>query len=120
MIIALWQIFIQGKKQEELTLPHNVLISKIRCGNPNKKSTAIHNKNNFLYIGTREGTDLTPLEEENTEKFEKEMAKPEDYIRYIAKRPHSHGLFGNIPLDDIDNVSKNLYKLISIFRITVH
>jgi len=92
-------------------LPHNVLISKIRCGNPNKKSTAIHNKNNFLYIGTREGTDLTPLEEENTEKFEKEMAKPEDYVRYIAKRPHSHGLFGNIPLDDIDKVSKNLYKL---------
>ena len=92
-------------------MPHNVLISKIRCGNPNKKSTAIHNKNNFLYIGTREGTDLTPLEEENTEKFEKEMAKPEDYVRYIAKRSHSHGLFGNIPLDDIDNVSKNLYKL---------
>lgn len=92
-------------------MPHNVLISKIRCGNPNKKSTAIHNKNNFLYIGTREGTDLTPLEEENTEKFEKEMAKPDDYVRYIAKRPHSHGLFGNIPLDDIDEVSKNLYKL---------
>lgn len=111
MIISLWQIFIQGKKQEELILPHNVLISKIRCGNPNKKSTAIHNKNNFLYIGTREGTDLTPLEEENTEKFEKEMAKPDDYVRYIAKRPHSHGLFGNIPLDDIDEVSKNLYKL---------
>lgn len=92
-------------------MPHNVLMSKIRCGNPNKKSTAIHNKNNFLYIGTREGTDLTPLEEENTEKFEKEMAKPDDYVRYIAKRPHSHGLFGNIPLDDIDEVSKNLYKL---------
>ena len=92
-------------------MPHNVLISKIRCGNPNKKSTAIHNKNSFLYIGTREGTDLTPLEEENTEKFEKEMAKPDDYVRYIAKRPHSHGLFGNIPLDDIDEVSKNLYKL---------
>ncbi len=87
------------------------MISKIRCGNPNKKSTAIHNKNNFLYIGTREGTDLTPLEEENTEKFEKEMAKPEDYVRYIAKRSHSHGLFGNIPLDDIDKVSKYLYKL---------
>ena len=103
--------FHSRKKQEELTLPHNVLISKIRCGNPNKKSTAIHNKNNFLYIGTREGTDLTPLEEENTEKFEKEMAKPDDYVRYIAKRPHSHGLFGNIPLDDIDEVSKNLYKL---------
>ncbi len=55
-------------------MPHNVLISKIRCGNPNKKSTAIHNKNSFMYIGTREGTDLTPLEEENTDKFEKEMA----------------------------------------------
>lgn len=103
--------FHSRKKQEELTLPHNVLISIIRCGNPNKKSTAIHIKNNFLYIGTREGTDLTPLEEENTENFEKKMAKPEDYVRYIAKRPRSHGLFGNIPLDDIETVSKNLYKL---------
>lgn len=86
-------------------------MSKIRCGNPNKKSTAIHNRNNFEYIGTREGTDLTPLEDENTEKFEKEMSKPEDYIRYIGKRPHSHGLFGNIPLDDIDKLGKEIYKL---------
>lgn len=92
-------------------MPHNVLISKIRCGNPNKKSTAIHNKNNFEYIGTREGTDLTPLEDENTEKFEKEMSKPEDYLRYIGKRSHSHGLFGNIPLNDIDKLGKEIYKL---------
>lgn len=92
-------------------MPHNVLVSKIRCNNPNKKNAAIHNKNHFLYIGTREGTDLTPLKYENTDKFEKEMASSEDYARYIAKRPHSHGLFGNIPLDDINDFSKNIYEI---------
>lgn len=92
-------------------MPHNVLVSKIRCNNPNKKNAAIHNKNHFLYIGTREGTDLTPLKYENTDKFEKEMASSEDYARYIAKRPHSHGLFGNIPLDDINEFSKDIYEI---------
>jgi TPR repeat protein len=92
-------------------MPYNVLMSKIRCDNPNKNSAAIHNRNHFIYIGTREGTDLTPLEYENTEKFEKEMASSEDYVKYISKRPHSHGLFGNVPLDDIGTLSKNIYKL---------
>lgn len=92
-------------------MPHNILVSKIRCNNPNKKNAAIHNKNHFLYIGTREGTDLTPLKHENTDKFEKEMASSEDYARYIAKRPHSHGLFGNIPLDDINEFSKDIYEI---------
>lgn len=86
-------------------------MSKIRCDNPNKNSSAIHNRNHFIYIGTREGTDLTPLEYENTNKFEKEMATSEDYVKYISKRPHSHGLFGNVPLDDIGTLSKDIYKL---------
>lgn len=86
-------------------------MSKIRCDNPNKNSAAIHNRNHFIYIGTREGTDLSPLDYENTENFEKQMSSSKDYIRYISKRPHSHGLFGNVPLDDINTLSKNIYKL---------
>lgn len=66
-------------------MPHNVLVSKIRCNNPNKKMLLYITKI-ILYIGTREGTDLTPLKCENTDKFEKEMASSEDYARYIAKR----------------------------------
>lgn len=92
-------------------MPHNVLVSKIRCHNPNKQNAAIHNRNHFIYIGTREGTDLTPLSYENTVKFEKEMASSEDYVRYIAKRPHSHGLFGNVPLEDINEFSKKIYSI---------
>ena len=92
-------------------MPHNVLISKIRCDSPNKKGAAIHNKNHFIYIGTREGTDLTPLKYEDTAKFEKEMASSKDYVKYIANRPHSHGLFGNVPLDDINEFSKKIYRL---------
>jgi TPR repeat protein len=92
-------------------LSHNVLVSKIRCNNPNRKNAAIHNRNHFIYIGTREGTDLTPLKYEDTEKFEKEMSSSEDYVRYIAKRPHSHGLFGNVPLEDINEFSKEIYSI---------
>lgn len=68
----------------------NQLISKIRCNNPNKKSSASRNYNYLLYIATRAGTDLSPID---------------------GAPALGHGLFGNIDVTDAHAVARQLYNL---------
>lgn len=99
-------------------MPHKPLISKIRCHNPNKGRTSIANRNCAVYIGTREGVDLsyTP-EEENKNYYE---SSDTTYLDYIGNRPGSHGLFGNIKTNDLQEVAAHIEdisgKKIPIFR----
>lgn len=86
------------------------VISKIRCCNPNKKNSRILNRNHLVYIGTREGVDLTPIQESDNDL----------YLKYIAERPKSNGLFGNIDhsdpivlgnyLSDLTKEGQNIYR----------
>lgn len=78
-------------------MPHNILMSKIRCNSPNQKSTPTKNKNHLLYIATREGVDLTPSQHD-----------------FFNKNFISHGLFGNLnqeKIADIDDLGKDIYEL---------
>lgn len=85
-------------------MPHNILMSKIRCYNPNKNHSALKNLNYIMYIATRPGVDLTDVEfdkltsvidEEEPETRHSEPSGNDNYIHYIAKRQNSQGLFGN-------------------------
>lgn len=93
---------------------HNVVISKIRCHNPNtKKYAPISNVNAIIYYATRDGVDLTELEEEK-------MSDNDLYLKYINERPRSHGLFGNFECKDLDKVVDEIkqrsYNKEAIFR----
>lgn len=80
------------------------IISKLWVENPNKKSSAIRNRNYLIYIGTRDGVDLSePLL--NMEIEQNENTPNEVYLKYIHERPGSHGLFGNIITEDINKVA---------------
>lgn len=86
----------------------NIVISKIRCAAPNKRGTAVANINHLKYIATREGVDLSPSSKHDAED------DTTTYLRYIHERPRSHGLFGNLPdeqIDDIDTLCQNMYQL---------
>lgn len=99
------------------------VISKIRVDNPNEKGTKIKNYNSLHYIATREGVDLTRLKVpiENLSKEDIDLneageelilkeADSETYLKYIAHRPRSHGLFGNIDTENFSDVSRLLNK----------
>ena len=114
-------------------MPFAPLISKIRCHSPNRKRSVLANKNYLLYIATREGVDLTKnqnndelqllknvdsrveevrkFEDIENESFIYTHSENDDYLRYIAKRPKSHGLFGNIDTSNLDHVANNIAKL---------
>ena len=83
-------------------MPNKSIVSKIRCNNPNKKKSCVLNRNHLVYIGTRPGTDLSPLREETNNS---------DYLKYIHERPLSHGLFGNIDTTDIIKISNDVADL---------
>lgn len=108
-------------------MPHRPLISKIRCHNPNKNKSRVCNRNYLIYIGTREGVDLTDtaldkrisdsvaaMENLTDESLTPEAAN-EVYVKYIAERPHSHGLFGseNVDITDITKLGNQLSDLTS-------
>lgn len=78
---------------------HNGVIVKIRCLNSNKTKTAHSNSENIRYIATRPGVDLS----QNDISLDdvSDFSSNESYIKYINERPRSHGLFGNIPTDDL-------------------
>lgn len=98
------------------------IISKIRVFHPNKSGARRSNYNYLHYIATREGTDLTNLLyldedqvadlnvdlNEKGEDYFHNTSGDEVYLKYIANRPNSHGLFGNIPTEDFSEVSKRL------------
>lgn len=76
------------------------IISKIRIFNPNKRGASSANKEHCLYIGTRPGVDLTNIESNN-----------ETHLEYIHYRPRSHGLFGNINCENINEIANSISKL---------
>ena len=92
-------------------MPHNILMSKIRCYNSNKKHSAIRNLNYIVYIGTRPGVDLTDVKLDELTAMTEENITPDDpstnnqYIHYIAKRQNSQGLFGNFNFNNITDVA---------------
>ncbi len=81
-------------------MSHTTVISKMRCINPNKRNSIVRNKNHVNYIGTRDGVDLSPIED---------FSSPEEdnaiHVKYINERPGSHGLFGNFDVSDINATS---------------
>ena len=94
-----------------LMMPHNILMSKIRCYNPNKSHSALKNLNYIIYIGTRPGVDLTDVQLDEITALTEEDIIPEEpsansqYIYYIAKRQNSQGLFGNFKFNNITEVA---------------
>ena len=111
-------------------MPYSPLISKIRVHNPNKKGSAVANRNYAHYIATRAGVSLENvdsiddalsnekiLEMNLDENIVHQEASDEGYVRYMARRPRSHGLFGNIDTTDLDKVVKNVNELSKQGRI---
>ena len=102
-------------------MSYSPLISKIRVYNPNKHGSSSANRNYVQYIATRDGVSLehvnsindllnvTNQVEINEELIYRETSNS-DYVEYIARRPRSHGLFGNIDTDDLKEVSSQIYK----------
>lgn len=102
-------------------MPYRPLVSKIRVHNPNRVRASVANKNYIKYIATREGVALDDpenidslLEIHGMEKVSMddqlvhEQASNDNYLRYIACRPRSHGLFGNIDTSDLNTVMKEV------------
>lgn len=115
-------------------MPHSPLMSKIRCPHPNRKSTRVRNRNYLMYIATREGVDLTDtsldknlaeqalsIENLDDENMSTEAAN-NIYVKYIAERPRSHGLFGssNVDVTDVKKLSNEMAELskkgVNIYR----
>ena len=72
-------------------MPHNILMSKIRCYKPNKSHAALKNLNYIVYIGTRPGVDLTDVKLDELTAITEEDITPDEpsansqYIYYIHK-----------------------------------
>ena len=111
-------------------MPYKPLVSKIRVHNPNKKGTSIANRNYLTYIATREGVALDGvnniddllnydgmMEKDIKEEIIHQEANNTDYVRYMAKRPRSQGLFGNINTDDLAKVAQQVSDISNSGRI---
>lgn len=109
---------------------YSPLISKIRVHNPNKKGSSQANRNYVTYIATREGVSLESvngindllheegmLEKELRENILHQEAGNKEYVEYMAKRPRSQGLFGNIDTSDLKAVSSEIASLTKSGRI---
>ena len=105
-------------------MPYSALISKIRIHNPNKKGSRAANRNYLTYIATREGVDITEINDINdllkndsilgteiNDDYVHQLSDNESYLKYMAKRPRSHGLFGNIDTSDLNEVARNVANL---------
>lgn len=111
-------------------MPYRPLVSKIRVHNPNKTRASVANKNYVKYIATREGVALDDPENIdellNMPGMEKismndmlihEAADNDNYLKYIACRPRSHGLFGNIDTSNLNTVMKEVSEVSKQNRI---
>ena len=96
-------------------MSYQPLISKIRCHNPNKKGSKHANRTNLHYIATREGVDLSVIESSPDDGIADNItfkkASDSVYTRYMATRPRSHGLMGNIDTKDLEQVERHIYQL---------
>lgn len=91
---------------------NNVVVSKIRVYNPNKKSSKHANKGFLKYIATRPGVDITEIDLANkVENLYLDMSDDKKYLEYITYRPKSHGLFGNVDTTYVDQVANDMYSL---------
>lgn len=88
------------------------LISKIRCNNPNRKSSPMRNHNLLVYIGTRDGVDISnPLldkivSEDTIEGIDSIFDQDIPFTVY------SHnGLFGNVDTSDIHKLANHVTRL---------
>lgn len=109
-VVTLIQVYLS----ERGFMPQAPLISKIRCYNPNKTKSRVCNRNHLIYIGTREGVDLSATEshiENMDDNRITEQSANDLYAHYIAERPLSHGLFGNFDVSDINHVANQLADL---------
>lgn len=94
-------------------MPHAPLVFKMRCHHPNRKRSIIANKNYLKYIATREGVDLS-VEKNNyniNEDIIYKESENDKYIKYMANRPRSHGLFGNVDTSNLDKLAKQVADL---------
>lgn len=101
----------------------SLVISKIRCNNPNYKgqknangkslpNSAIANTNHLIYIATRPGVSL----DMDLKYFSSEMLQNESYnnIKKSEKFQYKvHGLFGNINTNNLHELSHQMYKMTS-------
>lgn len=105
-------------------MPFSPLISKIRTHDPNKKGSSNANRNYVIYIATREGVSLETvnniddllqengmMEENLNEEIIHREAGNQEYVEYIARRPKSQGLFGNVNTDDLKSISSEIASL---------
>ena len=93
--------------------------------NPKSKGNAKYsNINHAIYIATRPGVDKTLSEEELIKAVEKELKylnklahdemdylktlDNDGYLKYIAERPYSHGLFGADSIENLNMIKKEL------------
>lgn len=90
-------------------MSYKPLISKIRCHNPNLRSARHANRANLHYIATREGVDHSEISDQKQDDTMYHHASDEEYTRYMAKRPRSHGLFGNIDTNDLKSIEEMVY-----------
>ncbi|MEG0962402.1 MAG: MobP3 family relaxase, partial [Lachnospiraceae bacterium] len=110
-------------------MPFSPIISKIRCHNPNKTGSRCANRNYAHYIATREGVDLSAInsiddvislkvypDNDSTEKLIYIEADNHTYASYIANRPRSHGMFGNIDSTDLSSICATMEHLTTQHR----
>lgn len=85
---------------------HSGVVCKIRAYNPNKNGTKFANSEYLEYIATRPGVDISELSNTNLD-----MLNDENFVNYIAERPRSHGLFGNIDTSSLSNVKSEIRQI---------
>lgn len=111
-------------------MPYSPLVSKIRVHNPNKKGSSSANRNYVTYIATREGVSLEHVDDINdllrtdqimdkslNDEIVHQEANNKEYIEYMARRPRSQGLFGNIDTSDLKEVSSQVASLTQSGRV---
>lgn len=83
------------------------LISKIRCNNPNKKSSPMRNHNLLVYIGSREGVDISnpELDKLVQEDALQGIISISDTEMTASRTTCENGLFGNIETEDIHKLA---------------
>lgn len=85
------------------------VIFKLKFESPKKATTKKNNMYHLIYIATRDGVALN----DDMKEFENNHnnSSNDEYVKYIADRPRSHGLFAkekeNIDLKELSNYMKN-------------
>jgi len=83
------------------------LVSKIRCNNPNKKSSPMRNHNLLVYIGSREGVDISnpTLDKLVQEDSLQGIVSISNVEISPTQTISENGLFGNIETGDIHKLA---------------